>query len=271
MIKKYVDKIITEKHGLDKKIEFNISGFNEGPMWFNQGDNKNANIFSSSLNTPGNLFNYIFIKEKNGKVKLPNDIECDIVELIDYITISYLHTHGLLQNHKIFVFDMHLDNIFVHWLNENSYLGNENIGNIENIIYKVDKKAYKIKTFGFIIKLGDLGTSIITPRKDIVICGMANNMDKNYKIAEQRIKPNHHVTNFIMWNIKTLPLFILKKTVADEIINSYPYDKLSYIKSHIDYNDLKQFLTPFELLKKFFSKYETRKIIEDKKTFIVDK
>ena len=48
---------------------------------------------------------------------------------------------NLLQNHNIFVSDMHCSNIFIHWLNDESYLGNEKIGNIENIIYKIGKKS----------------------------------------------------------------------------------------------------------------------------------
>ena len=69
----------------------------------------------------------------------------------------------------MFPSDMHSENIFIHWLNDNSYYKDKKIKNITEIVYKINKKLYKIKTFGFVIILGDLGMSLIKIRKDVIL------------------------------------------------------------------------------------------------------
>ena len=151
-----INKIIAIRHGLDKEIEVNIS--------------KN-NKHKSYITTLKDLFNYIyFSKNKDGSVILPNGIKCDnISELYDYICISYLATFYLLTENKIYPDDMHNGNIFIRWLNDTSYYNNENIKDCKNIIYKVNNKYYKIKTFGFVIVLGDAGCFLLQAKKDVFI------------------------------------------------------------------------------------------------------
>mgnify|MGYP003333930748 CR=1 FL=1 len=63
------------------------------------------------------------------------------------MSISYLATHELLTVNNIMPSDMHDGNIFIHWLNENSYFENKCIKDVEEIVYKINNKFYKIKTF----------------------------------------------------------------------------------------------------------------------------
>ena len=57
---------------------------------------------------------------------------------------------------------MHIGNIFIHWLNAKSYLGDDNISNIQEINYKItDNKYIKIKTHGFIIKTLQDGSQVV--------------------------------------------------------------------------------------------------------------
>jgi serine/threonine protein kinase len=156
-----INKIITIRHGLDKEIEVDIS--------------KNYK-HKSYITTLKDLFNYIyFSKNKDGSVILPNGIKCDnISELYYYICISYLTTYHLLTENKIYPYDIHEGNIFIHWLNDTSYYNNENIKDCKNIIYKVKNKYYKIKTFGFLIIFGDTGCFFLEARKDVIIVGIGH-------------------------------------------------------------------------------------------------
>ena len=81
---------------------------------------ENFNIFNSNLNTMLDLFDYINITKNKDIVVFPNGKKCDnIPELFDFLCISYLITHSLLCKYGIFPSDMHVNNIFIYWLNEN--------------------------------------------------------------------------------------------------------------------------------------------------------
>jgi hypothetical protein len=41
----------------------------------------------------------------------------------------------------------------------------------------------KIETFGFILKIGDVGTFIVKPKKNIILIGHAYNIEINYKVV----------------------------------------------------------------------------------------
>jgi hypothetical protein len=177
---KIVDKIITLRHGLVKPIEINMTGkiYNDNVLWNNK--NKYNEIIKNTIATMKELFIYIhYNKNKDGSIKLPNGQKCNVSEVFDYMCISYLATHELLCKNNIYPSDMHNKNIFIHWLNDNSYYNETNIKNIKEIIYKIDDKYYKIKTFGFVIILGDTGTFIIDLKKDKFIIGHINNIQKN--------------------------------------------------------------------------------------------
>ena len=204
--KNYVDKIINERYGLDSSIEILLTGLDQASLLYPY---KYGTIFSSTLNTLSELLHYIFFSDNEGQVKLPNNYICDICELYDYITISFIHTYNLLIKHNIHVFDIHFNNIFIYWLSDKSYMGDQNIGNIETIIYKINNKMYKIKTFGFLIKIGDFGSSIVLPKKNIVILGHATNIRTNYKFVDELIKYNFGLTQFIT-NARILPIKYLK-------------------------------------------------------------
>jgi hypothetical protein len=70
-----------------------------------------------------------------------------------YLCISFFATYHLLTENNIFPSDMHTANIFIHWLDDNSYYNTINIKNLKEIVYKIGKKYYKIKTFGFVLIL----------------------------------------------------------------------------------------------------------------------
>ena len=212
LTKNKINKIITTRHGLDKEIEINTS--------------KN-NKHKSYITTLTDLFNYIyFSKNKDGSVILPNGIKCDnISELYDYICISYLATFHLLTKNKIYPQDLNNDNIFIHWINDISYYNNENIKDCKNIIYKVKNKYYKIKTFGFIIILGDCGLYYLEASKDVFIVGFGHvdkEMKNPYKMIINGGKKNN--MDIILNCYDMLSMNEFKNSIAFNILNSNSYN-----------------------------------------------
>jgi hypothetical protein len=55
-------------------------------------------------------------------------------------------------------------------------MGEKDISKTQYIIYNIDEKIYKIKIYGMILKIGDIGSSIIKPKKDI-------SSDKKFRIS----------------------------------------------------------------------------------------
>lgn len=260
---KNVDRIITERQGLNYNSDTKVDLFNSGEIFWPQKNKKDNTVFSSSLNTLQELFKYIQFNESNDFVRLPNGIECNVSTLFDYLCISFLHTHNLLVKNNITVYDMHSANIFINWLNDNSWNGDKNIKNIKNIYYKINKKIYKIETFGFVIKTGDLGMSIVKPKDDIYIIGQGSNLPTNYMSYEQLTKPNFTAFDFIGWNSQLLPEHIYRKTVSFDLINEYPYNHIMNIfkvrGTSYETKYLESLKTANELIN-YFSKYEVTEI-----------
>lgn len=254
-----INKIITTRLGLDKEIEVDLTG----KVY---GKNKKHKSYITTL---GDLYNYIYYsKKKDGSVILPNGIKCDnISELYDYICISYLATYHLLTENKIYPQDMHNGNIFIHWLNDTSYYNNENIKDCKNIIYKVKNKYYKIKTFGFVIVLGDCGMFLVEARKDVFIRGFGYG-DKEMKNPHKNMMRDAIKDNIdIIRNHDMITPNEFIKSIAYKILYSEPYNL--YLKySHWGENITKNLSTP-ELLNFYYKKYGVDKYTKDKNTILI--
>ena len=250
-----INKIIATRLGLDKEIEVDLTGKVYG---------KNIK-HKSFITTLEDLYNFIYYsKNKNGSVILPNGIKCDnISELYDYICISYLATFHLLTENKIYPKDMDPSNIFIHWLNDTSYYNNENIKDCKNIIYKVNNKYYKIKTFGFVIVLGDAGCFLLQAKKDVIIVGYENYFETKEKMLCNYTKYN---IDIILNHGMIIPNEFIK-SIANKILNSEPYN-LYPRYSHWGENITKNLSTP-ELLDFYYKKYGIDKYTKNKNTIFI--
>jgi hypothetical protein len=220
-----VNRIVTERHGIDEKIKIQHNYQLCKPLL--KGI-KVSEFLEKDFSTLYDLLEYINLNNDGTDVILPNNITCNMIELYDYIIISYLHTHKLLLSNNIIIGDMHPGNIFIHWLNDNSYLGDQNIGNIKNIVYKFDDKYIKIETFGFIIKVGDLGMTVIKPKDDVYIVGQAVNLKENMKIFKKFIEPNFiYNISFLTKLQKYMSPKFMRHTVLQSILNDEPYVSLT--------------------------------------------
>ena len=258
---KYISHIVTEKHGLDTNVKIQKNIFDINDLLYPAMDN--SGLFISHINTLGSLFDYICLQKKGKKEKitLPNGIKCDFVKLFDYICISYIHTHNLLQENNIYMCEIHIENIFIHWLGANSYMGDKHIGDTKNIIYKIKNKKYRIETFGFIIKVGDLGSGIVTPKKNIVILGQGNDMEKNHTLLDTILQKNYLVNYFILHVANFIPRYLLQQSVIQKIVNTYPYNNVSML-NEMNKNQTRDLLTPKKLLD-FYSDYQVNEIDDE--------
>ncbi len=253
-----VDKIITMRYGLKKPIKIDLP-------------NK---ITENNLTTLRELFEYIYYKKNiDGSVKLPNGLICNnISELFDNIVISYLTTHIFLCKNNIYPNDMHYENIFIHWLNENSYYKDKSIKDLKEVIYKINNKYYKIKTFGFLIILGDTGCFSTKLKNNVIIpsCYIYENYYKQIKVffKNNAIGVFYQFLDFIKYLISYRNF---KKTESFKIKSSYEiYD--NKVLSFEVYDNLNDNLMPKieEILELFYEKYGVKNFIQTKNNILID-
>jgi len=253
-----IDRFITERHGWDKEIHIKLDGYYETPIWrlIPDYDSKDP-TYKTRMATFDDLCTWFnLMKKPDDTVILPNNQQCNVIELLDYISISHIITYDLLAKHNIFALDMHPGNIFIHWLNKNSYMHDKFIGNTEYIYYKFNKKYYKIKTFGLITKIGDVGACIVHPRKDLYLVGQANDIYKTYPIVNEIPKINR-CFEFLSMFIHTLPFDTFRKTIAFQIFSSHPYNMMNWLSNSRDL--IKDMMSADKLIK-FFDKYSVDNI-----------
>lgn len=261
-----VDHIILERHGLSDIIKIDIPGLYDEPLWKHRDDvDPIKPTFNTRIATLGELIKFIHLtKDTNDNITLPNGIPCNSIELIDYLSISYLVSHDLLSSHGIYLSDMHMENILIHWLNKDSYLNDEYIGETQFIYYKFGSKMYKIKTFGILLKIGDVGGGIVQPRKDVYIVGQGINLSKTHQIVIDITNTQTNYQFFMYLNIN-ISFDMLRKTIGYKIISMSPYNKIVLFMT--DRELLKKILSLSELLK-LFDKYSVNQI-DEKKNYLI--
>ena len=271
---KIIDRIYTLRYGLDKPVEINLQGkiYDEDPLWHKQ-EIENNEVFKNTIATLGDLFTYIhYSKNKDDNVILPNGVTCNVDELYDYICISFLATHHLLTKNNIFPSDMHVSNLFIHWLNDNSYYNDKNIKNDKEIIYKIGNKYYKIKTFGFVLIFGDTGTFIIKIKKDIIMIGQAPDIKNDYFKYNRKMTERHNNMDLILNSINFLTPKQYEKTIAYKIMNTEPYNNYpvnnwKLLGTDISYLDSMK--STIELLNFFHDKYGVDKYEKNNNNILI--
>lgn len=250
-----VTNIVVERYGTKEKIKTkkNKDIFDIYKYMF--GDEETNDMDLDYISTIYDLQLYVNKMLKGDEIILPNKRKCNIGELYDYITISIMMTHEFLGKTGIYVGDLHTGNIFIQWLDENSYYDEKCIENVENIIYEFGNKLIKIKTFGFIIKFGDIGMSFIK-RKNYHIYGQLNETS-NYnhilqvdKILDVKFLFLYFFYDFISNNNNE----INKKTSIYNLLELDPYDKYKNI-AYFKLGDLDKMKSYEYIIDKYFSKY----------------
>lgn len=269
--KKYINKMVSLRHGLPIPIEIRIDNFfTRSNLW---NGKPHINIFTSSLSNVYELITYILYFSNDGMIMLPNGIECDVIDLFDQICISYLVTYKLLTDNNIFPSDFHPGNIFIHWLNTSSYYNNRYIGNIKKITYKIIDKYYEINTFGMIFILGDIGNSIVKIKDDVILIGClgAENQINHLDIM---FNPNYMNTEFFDMLRSSIPTKIFDKLIINKIYFEYPYNE--FVNTHkgiIEYPDKISHIKDrknVEQLLEYFNKYSVPNYTDDNNNVLIE-
>jgi hypothetical protein len=175
------------------------------------------------------------------------------------------------MENKIYPYDIHEGNIFIHWLNDTSYYNNENIKDCKNIIYKVKNKYYKIKTFGFLIIFGDTGCFFLEARKDVIIVGIEH-VDKEMKNLNKMAMVGSKRNNMeIIRRYDMLTPNEFKDSIAYQILfNSKEYNSqiLAPLWKMWSIPITKNLSTP-ELLDFYYKKYGVDKYTKNKNTILI--
>jgi hypothetical protein len=221
--------------------------------------------FSSYIETIGKLFNYIEYNKKGGNITLPNGITCKIHELFDTLCFSYISTYYLLSMNGIYLYDMVPKNIFIQWLDKDSYYQQESISNLKYIIYQVNGNYYKMKTFGLLLILGDIGNSIAHIKDDVVIIGSVVNFKDKVETIKKHLKYHDFSNlNFILQLKKLISTNDYKKTMIYKIFENEPY--LSYVYEYTLDGFLYEFIHKMKKTDELFGCFEPYQISRYVKT-----
>jgi hypothetical protein len=141
----------------------------------------------------------------------------------------------------------------------------QQIGDIQYIFYEWNNKYYKIKTYGLILKIGDVGASIIKPQDNVIFMGQCNDIEKTHEICDYLISHPKYF-DFPTTFHNALSNDMLKKTCSYNILFSHPYDKIFWFSQ--EKKLLEELPGPNELLK-YFDKYSVDKIDESENFLVV--
>jgi hypothetical protein len=264
-----VDKLVVERHGLPHGISVPLTGHYETPLWkqLNNYDPNNP-VYRTNMTTFDDLCVFIQLtKDDNYNITLPNGIKCNAVDLIDSLSISYITLYDTLFKNNIYLVDMHPQNLLIHWLNDTSYVSDEFIGNADYIYYKHPEKAdvyLKIKTFGLVLKVGDVGACIAKPREDVHLVGQAFDLLKTSHIVKE-IESTTSGFDFMSTFMFCMSFDLFKRTKAFEIFNNYPYSERFWMS--VSFKNRKDSLTPSQLLEHYSSYFTTS--VDKKEKYVV--
>lgn len=252
-----IDNMVLLKEGLKEQVEIT-----EDKIIYPYLMAKNYKYIPKQytrLTTLGDLLTYISNTYDNGHVKLPNNKSANVTQLIDELYISFIHTAYLLyKKYKILLNDQHSNNIFLHWLDDDSYYGKKNIKNTKHIYYQIGKNKYvKIETHGLMLKLGDLGTCLMNPAKNVYL--ISSTFPDSDVTSAPNVKFDYPTYIEMKWNfIGFLPNGMYSDTIINKMEEIYPYNmSVRGIPSKL----YKKFPSFLEILNhKMFSKYHTNKI-----------
>lgn len=245
-----VDKIFSELHGLKNSVKmYNKPIIPSGLYPIDEDTNLDVEMHVEKKTNLATLYELlifiIYNYDKNNKtILLPNGINANVFDVLNYIFFSIVHTYSLLENNGIFVSDMHSGNIFVHWLEDNP-----------NITYCSKNKKYSFSSNGFLIKIGDVGDTDVYIKKNVYLIGFYGGEIKNKILFVEKLKEKKNVNKIINEIVMSLPFKILTNTILFE------YVKSSNIQINgdniVNNDDINDMLSSDDIMENYFSDYET--------------
>lgn len=260
-----ITNIILERCGLQNKIVIDKSNYVSSVF------ETLVPSSESHLETCYGLFEYIVTNyDDKLNCKLPNDQIVYVPELIDNFCIFFLFmTHVLWTSFKLTLEDQHLNNIFVHWVDDNSRCGKVSM-NVSHLYYEIEKNKYlKVNTHGIIFKIGDVGLSTMIPQENVILCGdipTKNNLDKLLTLKNKR----KLYFSQLFQNLNMFPIEILQHVKMHNYILSN--NQLKQMKPYTGFKQSIHDLIPLELdvLKNVYDKYIVDKPKTTNSAFIME-
>ena len=270
---KIIDTLVLEKYGLkesfiykQQKIGLNLENLN----FTNYRDiNTRFTNFHELL-----YYSYHYHdKDFNFELKQNSKIyKFNLIELIDNTFLHVLIALDYFEEYNLILLDQHIQNIFLQWINDDTFIGEKNISKLKNIYYNLDKETLiEAPVNNFIIKLGDVNVSILKLKKDLTIIGDLSDVE-NLSVLDKMTYYDNHIPNYkdFILNIKNLPFYIFEKTKIYKILkNDDLLKNLSWAFPGIHNYD--KFITKKELIKKYYSEFIVKKnITKDENNFIIE-
>lgn len=215
-----VSHIVLEKYGLNDRINIKQTQFFGSPssLVFDE-----QQALMSYVTNVGGLIDYISFNQQNMMCTLPNNETVYLPDFIDTMCIFYLHTsHFLWEKYRMVLGDQSTNNVFIHWINKNSRCGKKKLNKLKYINYEINKtKSYiQVKTNGIIYKIGDIGISVMSPQKNVMIVGNLSNADNINIVKKYKIKCHCH-WDFIFDVLRYIPTNVIDMTIIYKIIQKY--------------------------------------------------
>jgi len=186
-----ISRLALKKYGLGRSVKIQYDSIPESLFW-----NGNPRpVFVTSLITLADLFAFYYYTGARGEVVLPNGHNCNIVEYFDSVCEMYLSMHDKLTQAGFYPFDMHPDNIFLDWSGGSG---------------------------APVPVLGDVGSWMAQPRKDLIIVGTAGDRVTPEDV-HLRLDPNYTAADFIYRSVGLLSPELMPRTKTTAIFEVEPY------------------------------------------------
>jgi len=261
-----VDKLVTERHGYYYTVETVHTGINlvgELDNSFSKLETVGA-LLETALNKCDNNYNFI-LQLYNKKLKF------NIVELVNYIVLHFLISVDYCTRKGLILTDQHIHNIFISWLASGTInIGNKHMISVTDIYYKLDNSTIiKAPLKNILIKLGDIGSSVLKLRNDLWIIGdvikeqdVISHVEKYF----DKYIPSYMTLFNGLHDI--LPHDMFSKSVLHDIYTDKHISKYTHLTGYVDPD---KYPTASDLLYRYFTEYIVEKLPTDSKSVFLIK
>jgi len=245
-----IDRLVTQRHGYMETVVTDHKGI-QFVGTYHKSFNK--------LETIGTLFEAGFNKcdsDYNFTLDLyETKLKFNIVELVNYVILHFLVAVDYCDNKGLVLTDQHLDNIFISWISVDMiHVGSKYMRDVTDIYYKLgDGLVIKAPLRDILIKLGDIGSSVLKLKKDLWILGDVISEDDIASHVEKYFE--QYVPSY-MTALSGLRDILPHKVFNDSILNDIYTDKhISKYTHSTGYVEPHKFPTANDILRKYFTQY----------------
>ena len=261
-----INKLVTERHGYYSTVEIVHTGIN----LIGELNNRLSKLetvgmlLEMALNTCDSNYNFT-LRLYNKKLKF------NLLELVNYIVLHYLIAVDYCSKKGLILTDQHIHNIFVSCITSGSVnVGYKNMSSVTDIYYKLDNNVIiKAPLEHILIKLGDIGSSVLKLRDDLWIIGdVVNEKDVVSHVEKYFDKYIPSYMDLLGGLRDILPNDLFYNSILRDIYTDTHISKHTHLTGYVDPN---KFPTAGDLLCRYFTKYIVKKFPTDSKSVFLIK